>query len=229
MNFLYNRQIAAMLIVMAFTGFACGQNTKVKTITIIDGDTTITEELTGDKKIAEFEKRIITEINENSSDSDKKMIRKKVIVTDDTADKEAFAYAYSSGDGKDEDVEITTDGDGNETKIIIKRKNDKKEDGKQTIERTERIRTSSTTESKGENEKMKINIDIKNTIAKLNIEGSGDEPINISVLDETGKQVFYDSQKGGKYSKDINLQKKGTYFLNIIRNKKSTTEKIIIN
>ena len=53
--------------------------------------------------------------------------------------------------------------------------------------------------------------------------------MNVSVLDENGKQVFYDTQKvGGKYSKEIPLGKKGTYFLNFIQNKASTTEKIIV-
>ena len=49
------------------------------------------------------------------------------------------------------------------------------------------------------------------------------------ILDENGKQVHYDTQKaGGNYLKEIKLEKKGTYFLNIIQNKQSTTDKIII-
>lgn len=227
MNFLFNRQISAMLIIMTFTGLACGQNAKVKTVTIINGDTTISEEVIGEKKITEFEKHITTTTDDDKNDAGKKVIRKKIIVSDDKAEKDAFAHAYSFGDDKDQDVEIITDENGNETKIIIKRKDEEKGEIKEKTGRTERSRTRN---SNNEKEKMNIDIDIKNTTAKVNIEASGNEPINISILDENGKQIFYDSQKsGGKYSKDINLEKKGTYFLNIIRNKKSTTEKIIIN
>ena len=80
-----------------------------------------------------------------------------------------------------------------------------------------------------ENKSVSININVKGTSAKIDVETGSKEPLNVSILDENGKQVFYDSQKaGGKYSKEIPLEKKGTYFLNLIQNKVSTTEKIIV-
>jgi hypothetical protein len=108
MNFLYNRQISVLMLVIAFTGLACGQNAKVKTITIVNGDTTINEEVIDDKKIGQFEKHITTVIEEDDAEPGKKVIKKKVIINDDSNEKEAFAYAYSTGDEKDEDLEITT-------------------------------------------------------------------------------------------------------------------------
>ena len=83
-------------------------------------------------------------------------------------------------------------------------------------------------EAKGNNT-LNLNISIKNTTATIIVETNSKEALNINVLNENGKQIFYDTQKtGGKYNKEIPLGKKGTYFLNLIQNKKSTTEKIII-
>jgi hypothetical protein len=225
MNFLYNKQIPVILLALAFTGVACGQTAKVKTITIINGDTTISEKEIGDTDISDIEKHITMVINEDSDHVHNKTITKKIIINDEkNSDDDAFAYAYSTGENKDQDVEITTDENKNETKIIIKKGDGAKGgDDKKTVVR----KSAPPTEDK--KEKLNISINVKNTIAKVKIETSGKDPINVTVLDENGKQVFYDSAKeGGKYSKDINLEKKGTYFLNIIRNKKSTTEKIEI-
>jgi len=231
MKFLYNKQLPVILMAIAITGIACGQNSKVKTITIINGDTTVNEQEIGDKEIAEIEKQITMVIDEDGDHSGKKVIKKKIIINDeDHKEDGALAYAYGAGDDKDQDVEITTDENGNETKIIIKKSDDEKGDKGEKSEKKTIIRKSTNVSGDSkEREKLNVNINIKNTIAKVDIETSGTGPLNISILDENGKQVFYDSAKtGGKYSKEINLEKKGTYFMNIIHNKKSTTDKIEI-
>jgi hypothetical protein len=228
MKLLYSKKIPVMILIMSLTGIACGQNTKIKTITIVNGDTTISEKEIGVSDMEDIEKHITMVIDEdgNGDRSGKKVIKKKIIINDgEHSENNALAYSYSYGDNKNEDVEITTDEKGNETKIIIKKKGDKKSG---SGERKHEIHKSMSS-AHDEKEKFSININVKNTIAKVDIETSDKGPINISVLDENGKQVFYDTQKeGGKYSKEINLEKKGTYFMNIIRNKKSTTEKIEI-
>jgi hypothetical protein len=228
MKFLYYKQAAALFTVVSLTGVACGQNSKVKTITIINGDTTVSEKEIGDKDIADIEKQITMVINEDGDSAGKKKVIKKIIINGDDKDKgDAMAYAYSIGEGDGEDVEVTTDDNSKETKIIIK-KGDKEDDKKEGRENKTVINRSTNSTSGTEKESMSLNISVNKNTAKIDVETAGKEALNISILDENGKQVFYDTQKGGgKYSKEVKLEK-GTYFLNIIRNKKSTTDKIVI-
>lgn len=224
MKLLYKPAIS-IFAVIAITSAACGQNTKIKTITIVNGDTTISEKEIGEKEIADIEKQITMVINEDGDSSGKKVVKKIIINGDEDKDDDAMAYAYRLGDQKGEDVEITTDDNGKETKIIIKKGDGDKEEHKD--KKTVISRSVSSTNDKGK-ESMSLNINVKDKVAKVDVETSSKEPLNISILDENGKQVFYDSQKtGGKYSKEIKLEK-GTYFLNLIQNKKSTTDKIVI-
>ena len=219
------KQSLALLTVIALTGVACGQNAKVKTITIINGDTTISEKEIGDADIADIEKQITMVINHDGDTTGKKVVKKIIINGDDRKDGDAMAYAYSMTDGKDDDVEITTDENGKETRIIIKKDDKEKGDNKQG--KTVISRSASSSDERGK-ASMKLNISVSNSMAKVEAESSSKEPLNVSILDENGKQVFYDSQKGGgKYSKEIKL-KKGTYFLSLVQDKKSTTDKIVI-
>jgi hypothetical protein len=79
-----------------------------------------------------------------------------------------------------------------------------------------------------EEESINLNLNINGNAAKIEAETGSKDPLHISILDENGKQFFYETHKnGGKYSKEIKLEK-GIYFLNLIQNKKSTTDKIII-
>ena|SRR6218665_614316 len=226
MNFLYNKQVALLIAAVAIAGSACGQQTKVKTITIINGDTTISESNLADKSLSQMEKEMNISISDDGKSG--KTIVKKIVIKGDADDKsaEATAYAYGFGDEKSGGIEVTTDEDGS-TKIIIK-KDDKKEEGNEEVKEKKTVKKS-VSASTSTKESMNLNININNTTAKIEVETGSKEPLNISILDESGKQVFYDSQKsGGKYSKEIPLGKKGTYFLNIIQDKKVTNEKIII-
>lgn len=200
MKFLYNKSLFGMLAVIAVTTVACAQNPKVKTITIINGDTTISESNL-DEELSKLEKDINITISDDGKEG--KTIVKKIIINEGKeGEGKAMAYAYSIDDGKE-------DAKGGEDKKVIVKSSMSIDDGKM--------------------EKMNLNLNVKGTTASVKIETGSKDPINISVLDENGKQVFYDSQKdGSKYSKDIKLDKKGTYFMNIIQNKKSTTEKIIV-
>jgi len=75
MKNLYNKALgASLLIAIAITGIACGQNAKVKTITIINGDTTISEKTIGTDEIAEIEKQITMVVSEDGKAGDKKVI-----------------------------------------------------------------------------------------------------------------------------------------------------------
>lgn len=205
MKKLYNKIVPGIAIIaIAITGIACGQNAKVKTITIVNGDTTISEKIIGDKEIAEIEKQITMVVSTDENSKDKKVI-KKIIINSDDNKKDELAFAFSMNDKKDGEIELNIKEDGKEKKVIKK------------------IVSSSETEN------VNLNLDVKKGTVKVDFETSSKEPINVSILDETGKQVFYDSQKtGNKYSKEIKLEKKGTYFLNIIQNKKTTSDKIIV-
>lgn len=194
---------------------ACGQNAKVKTITIVNGDTTISEKIIGDKEIAEIEKQITMVVTSDSSNG-KKMI-KKIVINGDDKNATSMAYAFST-DGE-ENVEISADEKGTKTKIIVT--TDEKNDSKKKIIKKTAV--------KEDNEIVDLNINIKNNVLKLDLTTASKEPISVSVMDENAKQVFSETQKAGnKYSKEIKLDKKGIYFLNIIQNKKITTEKIIV-
>jgi len=194
---------------------ACGQDTKVKTITIVNGDTTISEKIIGDKEIAEIDKQI-TMIVTSDSVNGKKMIKKIVVKGDD---KDAASFAYAISKTNDAEIEVDATDKSATTKIVITSDDDSKGD-KKTIKKTI---------VKEEKENVNLSINVKKNVAKVDFSTNSKEPINVSVLDENGKQIFYDSQKtGNAYSKEIKLDKKGHYFLTIVQNKKITTEKIIV-
>ncbi len=225
MNKKYISAFMSTVLVVATIAVSCAQNQKVKTVTIVNGDTTISETNLNDKDIAKMEKEINVSINDDGTGT--KKIVKKIIITDDKVGGEGMAYAYAMGDEGD-DVEVTTNDNGTETKIVIK-KGDGKEgkgdkEGKKVVRKE--VRNDGASPEEGN---MRVNFSIDKTTAKLEVETKSKEPLNISILDENGKQVFYDTQKTGrKYSKDIPLGKKGTFFLNLIQNKTSTMEKIIV-
>jgi hypothetical protein len=219
MKLLYSKRTTIFITAMTLATATFGQS-KVKTITIINGDTTITES-NDDTEFKKIEKEISV-IREGNSKEEKKTVVKKIIInSDNDKNGDAIAYAYST-DG--DDAEVITSDDGKETRIVIK--NDKN-DGK-AGEKKKVVKRAIEPERAESREKMNLNISIKDKTATLGIETSSKEPLYISVLDEAGKQVFYDSKKdAGKYNKDVKLEK-GTYFLNIIQNKKTSNEKIII-
>ena len=229
MNSSYKKHIAAMIAAIAITGSACGQHSKVKTITIVNGDTTISESETDGKALSELEKEMNISI---SGAGNQKTVTKKVIITgDDEKTTEARAYAYSFGDDAERDIEVITNGDESDTKIIIKK--EKKEPGEKE-EATERKTIVKKEVRKdgdsSETTTLNMNISVKNTTAKVEVQSNSKAPINISILDENGKQVFYDSPKsGGNYSREVPLGKKGTYFLSLIQDKKVSTEKIVVH
>lgn len=215
MNKNYTPYFMSAMLVMSLATVSYAQNPKVKTITIINGDTTITESNLNEKEI---------QVSINDGDDSSKKIVKKIIINDEKHDGDAMAYAYAIGD-EGEDVQVSTSEDGKETKIVIK-----KGDGKDSKDKAKVVKKEVKFDgSSKEKNSLNLNINVKNTTAKIEVETSSKEPLNISILDENGKQVFYESQKtGGKYSKEIPLGKKGTYFLNLIQNKTSNFEKIIV-
>lgn len=216
MNFL-QKKVAVLVILIAMTNFTYAQGTKIKAIMIVNGDTTTNEEIL-DEKLA---------MENDDSVSAKKIIKKIIIDDEKIMTDDVFAYAYNIGenDGNSE-IEIVTNEKDEETKVIIK--NHKKNGSVE--EKSEKNRAYSVSKNiENSRENLKIKINVEEMQVKFDIETNSTEPLNVSILNEDGKQVFYDSQKNGnKYNKEIKLEKKGTYFLNLIQNKKSTTEKIVI-
>jgi hypothetical protein len=222
MSKVYQTILLSLLALSGLTKTSSAQNAKVKTVTIINGDTTISESNTDRKEFADIDKEISVIINDDGGTS--KKIVKKIIINNGGNDGEGMAYAYSTGDDSDAKTEISEDENGNKTETIIKNNDKADSKGEKKV-----IRKSVKTSDAESKENLNMHINLKGTNAKVDIETGSKEPLNVVVLDENGKQVFYDSQKtGGKYSKEIKLEKKGTYFLNLIQNKTSTTEKIIV-
>jgi hypothetical protein len=228
----HNTAFLGMAVLLSLSTVSCAQNPKVstKTITIINGDTTISESNMDEKDVDKMMKDIDVRISDDG-DSSKKIIKKIVINGDDMDDAKTMAYAYSTG-GDDQDIEVTTDERDGETKIVIRKKDTDKKDKEEKGKKEEKkivTKTIRMKDGKEEKESMHLNITVKNTVAKVEVETGSKAALNVSVLDENGRQVFYDTQQNGnKYSKEIPLNKKGTYFLNLIQDKKSTSEKIVI-
>lgn len=233
MNILYKKQLATLVLAATFSGAAFAQKTKVKTITIVNGDTTVNKSvIDGDADLAKMEKEMNIVINSDDSAANKKIV-KKIIIKGDGDDADAMAYAYSMGDSSDPDIDMTTGEDGSMNIVIKKSREGKSYDKTGTkkviVNKSSKTVMSSTISGKTEKEMLNVNISVENTTAKINVQSGSKAPMNVSVLDENGKQVFYDSQKNGEhYSKEIKLEKKGTYFLNLIQDKKSTTNKIVV-
>ena len=241
MNILYKKPLLTLMIAAAASGAAFGQKTKVRTITIVNGDTTVNERITDDD-VAQMEKEMNIVINDDDSTSGKKTV-KKIVIRGDGDDADAKAFAYSFGDMDEPDIDMTTGADGSMNIVIKKSRTDKADlkdnkdskDSKDTKEKKVIIKNSSSTvmssgtSGKTEKEKLNVNIRVEDTTAKISISSGSSAPMNVSVLDENGRQVFYDSQQnGGSYQKEIPLGKKGTFFLNLIQDKRSTTEKIVV-
>lgn len=232
MNIPYKKPLTALTMLALFAGAAFGQKTKVKTITIVNGDTTVNESMTDDD-IAKMEKEMNIVISDDGKAG--KTVTKKIIIKGDGDDAGATAYAYGMSDDRDQDVEVTT-GENGDTKIVIRKSRDGKDDDKQdaktekkTIVKRSSVTTMNSSSGKMEKEKLNVSIQVEKMMAKIEVTSGSKAPMNVSILDENGKQVFYDSQQEGEnYKKDIPLEKKGTYFLNLIQDKKSTTEKIVV-
>ena len=108
--------ISTMLVLFITIG-SDAQGTKTKTLTIVNGDTTITESNLDKKEVAKMEKEV--EIIINDDGKEEKKIVKKITIKDDKKEGETMAYAYAIGDDGD-DVEIATSEDGKEMNAVVK-------------------------------------------------------------------------------------------------------------
>ena len=195
--------------------------TKIKTITIVNGDTTISEGEFNEKEFAEMGKHIEISMTEEGDGSEKRI--KKILIHDENEENKAGIESTNKNDQEERKVQVTRNENGTETRIIVKKVEENNPKETRKIIKKETGIVSEVKENKS------LNISIKNTTATITVETNSREALNISILNENGKQIFYDTQKtGGKYNKEIPLGKKGTYFLNLIQNKNSTTEKIIV-
>ena len=168
-------------------------------------------------------KHIEISMTEDSDGSEKRI--KKILIHDENEENKARIESTNKNDQEERKVQVTRNENGTETRIIVKKVEENNPKETRKIVKKE---TGIVSEVK-ENNSLNLNISIKSTTATITVETNSREALNISILNENGKQIFYDTQKiGGKYNKEIPLGKKGTYFLNLIQNKNSTTEKIII-
>lgn len=210
-----------MLILVGIIVSSCGQNPTIKTITIVNGDTTISEGEFNEKEFAEMGKHIEISMTEEGDGSEKRI--KKILIHDENEENKAGIESTNKNDQEERKVQVTRNENGTETRIIVKKVEENNPKETRKIVKKETGIVSEVKENKS------LNISIKNTTATITVETNNREALNISILNENGKQIFYDTQKtGGKYNKEIPLGKKGTYFLNLIQNKNSTTEKIIV-
>ena len=215
--------IACMLLLVGIIVSSCGQNPTIKTITIVNGDTTISEGEFNEKEFAEMGKHIEISMTEDSDGSEKRI--KKILIHDENEENKARIESTNKNDQEERKVQVTRNENGTETRIIVKKVEENNPKETRKIVKKE---TGIVSEVK-ENNSLNLNISIKSTTATITVETNSKEALNISILNENGKQIFYDTQKtGGKYNKEIPLGKKGTYVLNLIQNKNSATEKIII-
>jgi len=177
MKLFYKQALGAALLTIMLAGTACGPKTKVKTIAIVNGDTTMNEET----------------VLEGAFSTSDNVAEVKIVTSDD--------------------VDSIAD--------------------EATKERREKRIVKKIEGASGENDlplkNININVDTKTQVLKLDLESENADALNIIVMDEAGKQVFYDTQKkGDKYKKEIKLNKKGIYFLSIIQNKKILNERIVL-
>jgi len=237
----YKYQLSTLLLSLLVISTTYGQKTKIKTITIVDGDTTVNEETISEADFAWDEKsdkskkvKVMKFISSDDStsgasememiidDNDKKgkAVTKTVIVMDDggkviTNDIEKnISYVIEIDDNGKKTKKVWTEAEtvnGNDKKKVVKMC------GPTEVENIPVFKN------------INLNVDTKTLKIKLDIESEKSDAINVVVMDELGKQVFYDSQKDGtKYKKEIKLEKKGVYFLSIIQNKKVMNERIVM-
>jgi hypothetical protein len=223
MKNIYQIGFTGSMLLLSIIVSSCGQNPKIKTITIVNGDTTISEGEFNEKEFAEMGKHIEISMTGDGDGSEKRI--KKILISNENEENKANSESTNNNDQEEREVQVTKNENGTETRIIVKKREEKNQEETRKIVKKE---IGTVSEAKGNNT-LNLNISIKNTTATIIVKTNSKEALNINVLNENGKQIFYDTQKtGGKYNKEIPLGKKGTYFLNLIQNKKSTTEKIII-
>ena len=83
--------IACMLLLVGIIVSSCGQNPTIKTITIVNGDTTISEGEFNEKEFAEMGKHIEISMTEDSDGSEKRI--KKILIHDENEENKAFPRA----------------------------------------------------------------------------------------------------------------------------------------
>ena len=221
MKNIYQIGFTGSMLLLSIIVSSCGQNPKIKTITIVNGDTTISEGEFNEKEFAEMGKHIEISMTGDGDGSEKRI--KKILISNENEENKANSESTNNNDQEEREVQVTKNENGTETRIIVKKVEENNPKETRKIVKKETGIVSEVKENKS------LNISIKNTTATITVETNSREALNISILNENGKQIFYDTQKtGGKYNKEIPLGKKGTYFLNLIQNKNSTTEKIIV-
>jgi hypothetical protein len=217
----YSMGVMGVLLVLTIAVISCGQNPKIKTITIINGDTSVSETEFNEQDFDKIEKRIEITMNNDEQNSNKTV--KKILVSATNKDEEMSTGECNTIIEEEKDVKVTNGENSIEKRIVLKKGNET------LVNDLGKIIKKETSIEQKENNHLKLHIHIKNTNATITAETKSKEPLNISILDEGGKQIFYDFQPtGGTYKKEIPLNKKGTYFLNLIQNKKSIGETIII-
>lgn len=247
----YQLLLFPLPVFLLISGIACGQKEpagstgkRVKTITIVNGDTTITESNISENEFAwtdnnkkdsknvkvmkiissdgdtaeinEIETKIKTIMDEKGNGE---KMHKKIIMIDENGNTKTIQTENSFS------YDFNIDNKGKKKVIIIDDEEDMPKDGKRIVKKVGSHNEGDALPVKNIN----INVDEKKQTIKLELESEKEDAINVVVMDEQGKQVFYDSQKNGKkYEKEIKLDKKGVYFLSIIQNKKVMNERIVI-
>src|ERR1700749_3872641 len=106
MNKVYSISMLSLIAAFGLTTPTFAQHTKVKTITIVNGDTSISEKNIDDKELADLDKQITMEFNDDGK-SGKKIVKSITINSDKAGESSnAYAYAFSDGDDKDSDIEV---------------------------------------------------------------------------------------------------------------------------
>ena len=185
-----------LALVPALSGSMTAQNTSLRTITIVNGDTTITENSLPVQPGAR-ERQVVRE--ERRKDKEVEGRKEKEIHT--------YSYSYDFRDDKS--------ADGAQKEMIIDH------NPRNGSPKTPQIRKAGTISTS-------FSLQVKDETLNLDAD-TGSEPLTISVLDRNGKQILLESnQSGGKYHKEIRLEK-GTYFLSLIHGNKSESETIEID
>jgi hypothetical protein len=204
MRIIYKKSGMLFIAAIAMSSVVRAQNT-VRTITIVNGDTTLSETIVGDKEASDI--------------AGKRRPEEKVIVRKKTEGDGAVA------DRGKEELRI-------EKRItIIENEKERMEDVRSDRRKDDRIvevEREMSSDRKADGKGLKISVEVKDRTLKLSIESSDKEPVYISLLDSQGKQILYEVQKdNSNYSKEQKLEK-GSYFLNVIKDKKTSQEKIEI-
>ena len=116
MKNIYQIGFTVSMLLLSIIVSSCGQNPKIKTITIVNGDTTISEGEFNEKEFAEMGKHIEISMTGDGDGSEKRI--KKILISNENEENKANSESTNNNDQEEREVQVKKNENGMEEVTI---------------------------------------------------------------------------------------------------------------